>query len=198
MLRFVSADSDQLAESLRKAIAAVAAADVPDDLREVAFAKSIEYLLPEKESSSPPGGRTTPPRNPPPAGEGLAAIASKLDVQTDEAERVYELDGDTLHLVIGKKSLPTSKKASVQELAYLVAAGRQAAGLDETTTAETLRTVCEDFDVFDGNFAKSLTQVSGEGLRMSGPARDRAIKVNKAGYEKAGEIVKRLAAGDAK
>jgi hypothetical protein len=87
----------------------------------------------------------------------------------------------------------------MQEVAYLVAAGRQAIGLEEFTGWKTIRDVCENRGVLDSsNFGLAMGKLDGEGLRIRGKGSTRELKVNAAGYEKAGAIITRMAGEDAK
>jgi hypothetical protein len=177
-------------------------AEVPDALREIAFAKGVDFLLGDMSMSSPSAAakerKPSTPTTTEVGGNGVAQIAARLGLDEGVIGRVFEVDGDNIHLVVGTKALASSKKGAQREIAYLVTAGRQAIGLDEVTASATLREVCEQFGVLDGNFAATVADISGQGLRVSGSGRNRTLKINKTGYETASEIVARIASEVAK
>jgi len=97
------------------------------------------------------------------------------------------------------RSLSSKKQQAMREVAYLVAAGRQAIGLEEFTGWKTIRDTCENRGVLDSsNFGLAMGKLDGEGLRIKGKGAARELKINAAGYEKAGEIIIRMAGEGAK
>ncbi len=181
---------------LREAVGAVSAAKVPEAFREVAFAKGVDYLLhgasPATRAGKPPPAKVVGAQHG--SQGGVEPIAARLELDPGAIERVFEVDGDDVHLVVARKALPASKKGAVNEIAYLITAARQALGVDDVTTAATIRNVCEQFGVLDGNFAASVGDIGGQGIRISGSGSSRTFKINKAGYEQAAVIVTRLMA----
>jgi hypothetical protein len=202
--------SDSLTSALEEALAAVEAAKVPADLRETAFAKSLDHLLGVAQPPAP--SITTPPAsNAPSSGTApattteaasssgtLEAIATRLNVDRDVAAAVLDVDENGVHLHVPTSSLPTEKQRAMQEITYVVVAARQAGALDDDWTSISLvREVCDDRGVLDaGNFAKALGKIDGEGIRFRGARNTREAKLNQRGYEKASEIIKRIGTRD--
>src|SRR5437660_10217428 len=129
---------DILVDALR----AVEAADIPDDLRGAAFAKAVDLI------SSRPHGPVSQPAAPAsavedPSGSGLDRIAAKLAVDAEVASQLYYIADGQLEVVVSPGRLAAKASPATKELALLVVAGRQAAGIDaEWTGVDEIRKVC--------------------------------------------------------
>ncbi len=189
--------SDILVEALR----AVEEAKVPPELREIAFAKAIDLaagteqaaprsaVRPQQEDSGRPGGSGAL------SGSVLQRIATKLRLEEAVVGHVYNVDGEgRLELVISQGRLPAAASAATKEIGLLMAAGRQASGVDaEWTATEEIRKVCEHFKRFDGpNFASTIKSMDDVFL-MRGTPRKREVKMTVPAWEAATALVKRLA-----
>jgi hypothetical protein len=198
-------DIESLTVRLRAAVQAVEAAGVPDDLREIAFARALDatlgpatpYVAPAVASAHPADGPspTSQPHAPTTADRPLATLARKLGIEEATAARVYDLDDDGLHLVAGPARFDSRVTAAMEQIARLVVAGRQAAGLDEEwTSADQIRVACEDRGRYsDSNFATYVKRLDGDGFRIRGNGRNREFKANAIGFEHTGELVAQLA-----
>ena len=191
--------------ALREATEAIAAAKVPANLREIAFAKSLDHLLGARTQPQLREAKESTPKElvssakSDSTGSALSKIAAALNMDVDTVERVFEAEGDEIHIIVAPKALASAKQTATRELAYLVSASRQAAGIEDQTAAATIKDVCDHFGVLDtNNFGGAITKLGGEGLRISGSGESRHLKINKVGYEKASEIVARVASGVAK
>jgi hypothetical protein len=191
--------SNPLADVLTEAAQTVAEAKLPKHLEEVAFSKVVDRLLgvtPPPASSETQAQRSTRKIGP---TTPLTGIASKLGIDADVAERVFELEDDQVHILVAPKTLASNMRKATQELAYLVASSRQATGIEDQTATALIKDVCSQFGVLDdANFSKAITGISGQGVRISGSGQNRQLKINKVGYEKAAEIATRVASGDSK
>lgn len=196
----------EVKDILADALKAVTEAGIPDDLREVAFAKAVDLVggnggprtpQPGSEHAAPAGERTT--RRGGAAGDEslLGRMASKLGVDRDAVEAVFaETDGD-IEIVVNHGKLAKGKFPAAQELALLLAAGRQAAELEERTSLEDIRAVCEDFKKLDQhNFNKAMNQMADE-FTVQGKGKERGLRVTRPGWTKAAELVERLGGGAA-
>jgi len=166
----MSVESDRLVVALREAVQAIDAAKVPAKLQEIAFAKSLDHLLGTPSQPSQPREQGAQREDQPDTSSdgALGRIAAKLGVTGAVAERVFEVDGGEVHLLVSRKVLGKSGLAAMREVAYLIAASRQAAGLEDETASNTIRQACERFGVLDpNNFGKAIKEVDGEGLRGS-------------------------------
>jgi hypothetical protein len=200
----MSDESNRLVVALREAAEAIAAAKVPAKLHEIAFAKSLDHLLgtpPQASQSAQSADLGRSPKHPQDSNQGgaLGKIAAKLKIGSVIAERVFAVDGDEVHLGVARKALADSRKAATQEIAYLIAAGRQASGLEEITAASVIRDVCEQVGVLDGNnYGAAIRELQGHGFLIKGSGNSRELKINQVGYEKASEIVTRITSEAAK
>jgi hypothetical protein len=203
----MSAESDRLVAALREAAEAVASAKVPAKLAEIAFAKSLDYLLgaPRPVPLDDGGGSQEQQRQrqrqqqPANHAGAIGKIAVKLGVGAEVVERSFEVEGDEVHLSVARRVLAGSNKGATRELAYLTAASRQAAEIEDHTATGTIKAVCDRFGVLDDpNFGRTMRELDGEGLRLSGSGHGRRFKINNVGYERASEIVKRIASEGSK
>jgi len=192
--------SDKDLETLvRSSLACLERAEVPSELRQVAFGKVFDLLV---------GGRTTPtargngPGPTPPDAEGtsregepLDGVATRLGVQRDVVDRVYFIEGDRLELVVSPSRLDVAKSRATEQIALLVAAGRQGSGLDQDgwTSVEPIREVCENFKRYDqGNFATTIKDL-GSILTVRGTGRDRKLRMTAPAWQKARDLIANLA-----
>jgi hypothetical protein len=134
------------------------------------------------------------------AASAIDRIAERLQVDVDVVRDVFHYDDERgLKIVISPKKLEPSRAGGTKQLALLVAAGRQAAGLDEDdwTDIGEVRQVAQDYKKFDSaNFAKHISGMKDE-FNVTGPAQKRLIKVTRPGWDKARELVERLAGVEA-
>jgi hypothetical protein len=119
----IMASSEHLVEALRGAVQALSEAKVPDDLREIAFAKALDHLL----GNAAPGRRVEGSGEHPGAGgddgsggksvdlgNPLGKIAAKFHVDVQTVERFFEVDDDGVHLLMPTRSLSSKKQQSMQ------------------------------------------------------------------------------------
>jgi hypothetical protein len=197
-------DVESLTERLRAALQAVEAAEVPDDLREIAFTRALDATLGASAPAAaapvahpPPNGPTAPPAHQTATattGTALAGLATKLGIDEATAARVYDIDDDGLHVVLSPSRFNGQVTYAMQEIARLVVAGRQAAGIDEDwTSVDEARKVCENRGRYSSsNFATQVKKLDGDGFRVRGTGRSRELKASAVGYERTGELVARL------
>jgi hypothetical protein len=191
-------------EVLVQALKEVDEANVPQELRAVAFGKAVDLVAANAGgtaeqsqqrrrdlggSGHPATGDSAPDR-----------IANRLQLDVAVVQDVFHYDDDRgLQIVINAKKLEASRSGGTKQLALLVAAGRQAAGLDEDdwTDVNEIRQVCQDYKKFDsGNFAKHIAGMKHE-FNVRGSAQKRMIKVARPGWDAARELVERLAGAEA-
>ena len=90
---------------------------------------------------------------------------------TDQVGYLFELDGEELHFV-GRRFLPAAKKDAQPAAMLLIAAGRQAAGMEEFTEVSVGRDLVADLGVID----KNTWTARGQGARRSGATSRRRIQ----------------------
>jgi hypothetical protein len=198
----VTEPSKPLPQVLSEVLSALDQANVPPDLKEAAFAKAFDYAAgtsraaspsDPRPGSSPEGGGANEEKAVNPTG-AIGRIADKLSVTQEQAAHVFDVDEDGVHLTVPHAAFDSKKRTAMQQVMRVVAAARQAIGLEEYTATKVLRAACEDRGVLDaGNFSSALAAIDGDGLRVKGTGQSREIKVNAKGYVVAGEIVKQFA-----
>lgn len=185
---------------LRDAHNAVKEADLPSEFQAVAFGKAVDLL-------SAPAGASDAAQAPSAGGPGATAkvnqndaigmIAQQLAVDRESVERVFHVEAEDLKLVLPSSKLSSAKKTATQEIALLVAAGRQASGLDqETTNAEKVREAAEHYRKYDSpNFSRTIKEMHDVFIvRESG--RKKMVKMTQPGWEAARELVDRIVGGE--
>jgi hypothetical protein len=131
-------------------------------------------------------------------GDGLVArICSTLKIERDVADLIYDEQGGELNYVISARRLGNGKAEATRQLAQIVVAGRQAAGLEEWTPSSAIREVVNNYGKFDSaNFAShlgSLDRDSAVLFRGKGAARE--LKVTRSGIESMADTLTALVSG---
>ncbi len=195
---------EALTDLLRSALKALDDAAVPEDLRETAFEKAFDALAGTASPSASAstggdaagsGAAPAPPR-PADASTPIGKIAAALSVDEESASHVFDISGDELTLTVTRAQLADDRAEAVREIALLVVAGRQAAGLDEERThtnrarheAEQLNVMAKN--TFQAEMAKLTPLVTVKNVAMG-----RELKITRHGNTEAGKIVKRITGG---
>jgi len=193
-----------IANILVEAHKAVEAAKLPKEYQQVAFEKAVDMLTegirssetraPKSEAGGAQTARTA-------LGSGSTdstdRIAESLGLDRESAERIFHVEGDDLKLVIPSTKLSNAKKTATEEIALLVAAGRQAGGLDqETTDADKVRAIAEHYRKYDSpNFSRTIKDMHDVFIvRENG--RKKLVKMTQPGWEAARELVGKLLGGE--
>jgi len=193
----------EIRDILAEAYKAVQDADLPQELQEVAFEKAVELISGQGVMRSTAGSAGEASIS---SAESVAAaeesdligrIARRLKIGRESAERIFHIEGDDLKLVVPSSKLSSAKKTATEEIALLVAAGRQAGGLDqETTDADKAREVAEHYRKYDqANFSRTIKDMHNVFIvRENG--RKKAVKMTQPGWEAAAELAARILGGD--
>jgi hypothetical protein len=193
--------SDSIENDLVRALAVVEGASIPDDLRPVAFASAFWGA---RETAAPPRGVVPgsigvrgvqgiePVEEAGKEGTGLRGIAAKLGASEADVEFVYELEDKKLNLRVPPSRLAPVLRDAMTQIIYLVAAGRQAADLDDKSASGDIKAVCVECGKVDSNFSRVLAALHGEGMIVGGSGRSRTVRVNADGFERAGKIIEQL------
>jgi hypothetical protein len=191
--------SQDVVQDLKVALDAVSGASVPDELRPVAFVSAF-WALRDGRAGGTAGAHTDAPieqraetlRTPANTGGGaLERLGQKLGLSNDEITFVYEFDED-LTLCVPPSRLAPVLRVAVEQIIYLVAAGRQGGGLEPKTSAQLIKDVCTERGRSDSNFSRTLKDLHGKGLVVGGSGRGKTVTVNAAGFERAGAIIKEI------
>jgi hypothetical protein len=201
----MTSDSSRIAQILKDALAAVDEADVPPELKATALEKAIDVLAgvapggtaaAERKEHDGGGRGTTPGGHR--TGDVLDKIAETLKLDREVVEEVFHHDDtEGLRIVLGTGKFEVAKRAGTKQLALLLAAGRQAAGIEEWTPTKDILTVVKDFNRFDqANFAYTIKQMDHVFLFAGSSSSDRKVKVNRQGKEEAAALIRALTGGD--
>ena len=189
-------DVNEVKKIIEQAQEAVSAADVDADLRTSAFEKAVELLAGTVAPGAAASVGTPAPVGEPGDSPGiLGKIGRKLKVDQAVIEDVFAVKDGILAVMVPNDALDLSKRGGTQELSVLTAAGRQAAGIEEWTSLETIREVCEYFGRHDSaNFSKAVLD-QGDLMRFAGTSRKREVQLRQAGWEEASQLVTRIGGG---
>jgi hypothetical protein len=181
----------------------VDAADIPTELREIAFQEALKLHAAGAGAASPanetPKGQALAPSGPGPGatdGTPLARIAAALGVEEDVVGEVFNPTVDGIELIAPPGGLAGKSAAATKEIALLVAAGRQGAGLEEWTPLSEVREWCDQYRKLDSpNFSSTVKEMESL-LRFRGSSRKREVRMSKPAWEEAAALVRRLGGGE--
>lgn len=178
-------------ELLISAENAVEGSGIAEEYRVVAFSKVLD-LLTRQQRDVP--ARTSNGVGPlPEDGKSiLSTLARNLHLENEIIAEIYdEADGD-LHLIIAPSILEKANASATKQIALLVAAGRQAGGVEDWTLVSTIRAWCADFGRLDSaNFAKTIASM-GDVFGFRGDSQKKVVRVNKVGIENTTDLIRKL------
>jgi hypothetical protein len=180
----------------------VEAADIPPDLKEVAFREALRMHAGGGTDSgngateSSTGGATadggTGASSGATDGSPLSRIAQALSLDQEIVGEVFNVVGGDIELIAAPGALAPRTATATKEIALLVAAGRQGAGLEEWTPVSEVREWCENYRKLDSpNFSSTIKEME-DVLRFRGTPRKREIRMAKPAWEQAAALVRRL------
>jgi hypothetical protein len=183
----------KIEDVLREAAAAVAAAELPEELRSVAFGKAVDMLVaapaPGHETDNKRYGRQDQPSR---SDDPLQQIATKLETDIDVIDEIFDHEAGEPKLIISRSKLDSSKKAATKQITLLVVAARQASGVDQWTESKVIREVATDYGKFDrANFAAAVSELEDE-LSFSGTRRARKVKMRRDGFKRTAALIRQL------
>lgn len=173
------------------------AAEVPNDLREIAFRLGMQAFL---GGPSSPTAQTAPQLNLPalgtPGDSPGALLSTRLGVPYEDIMEVFNFGDSGPELVVGSGKLPSATSKATKDIAILVSAARQGTGLEEWTAFASIREACQIYNRLDtNNFASTMKEVEGYFSVRSPSPRKREVKLNRPGWERAAELVAQLVSG---
>jgi hypothetical protein len=189
-----------LAQTLKEVLQALDEAKIPEDLREVAFAKSLEHLLGGAAAVTAPAtpvGAGAPARGVvvgAPGDNPASRIAAALGLSSAVVETVVHVEDDEAHVLVAASRFDSKRTKATEQIAVLVAAARQFSGLDEDgwTSTEKIRAVVEHFGKLDqSNFAGTIKNMHDVFL-IRGEGRSRKVKLNAPGKQRATALISDL------
>jgi hypothetical protein len=182
--------SPEIVAALKRAVAAVEAAGVPEDLRVAAFQAALGDM---PSGAAAPGATGAAARSS--GGHSDASrggLAGALKVSEEGVSQVFDIDDEGVHLVIQRSRLDGTKKTAQQEVAFLILAARRAVLAEEWTPIKVIADLAQEMGVHDSNFSKGISAINGDGVRIRGDKSKRELKINQVGIEKAAQIITRI------
>lgn len=126
------------------------------------------------------------------SGDVLGRIAQALQVEREALDMVYAVEDGEPTLVVSAKKIASNKSAAARQLAQLVAAARQAAGIEEWTSATTIRAVVSDYGRLDSNNFASSIQAMDNIAVLKGKGLQREIKITRPGLESTADFIRSI------
>jgi hypothetical protein len=125
----------------------------------------------------------------------LTKVAARMGLDRETVELVYDYRDGELGFVASSRRVSDNKSEAARQLALIVAAGRQAAELEEWTQTSAVRRVVSDYGRLDSsNFAANIQLLDKDGACLfRGKGVSRELKVTRPGMEAAAAMVRTLA-----
>lgn len=179
---------------LREAFDAVKAAELPTEVQGVALGKAVDLITGVRTAAQREVRKEEVLADP---GDLLGKIEAKFRVNRELIEDTFEVEDGSLNLTIARTKLEALKTKGTKQIALLLAAGRQAAGLDDTTETKVIRTVAEEYGKLDPpNFASTIAEMT-DSFIISGTRADKTMKARRGTFEEAGRLITALLAPQA-
>ena len=168
------------------------------DLRPIAFARILEALLRDTTSAPSNGGNGQPAASTQLLDDTFAteeqridAVASYLRIRPEQASDLFDLTSEEPRLQVNPAALEAHKGPAVRQIVLLVAAARDALGI-ETGTAD-VSSAADDLDKFDrNNFINTIGAMPEVALRGKRGEHNRQIRLRLIGTEAARELASSL------
>lgn len=186
----MSQGENKIDEILREAATAVEDSGVPEDLREVAFAKAVDLI--SGASMKTEAGLLSEQRNSSCGDDILEMISRKFEADIGLIEEAYEVEDGVPQLTVARSKLASSKMAATKQVALLLAAARQAAGVEDWTEFDKIRESVEMYGKYNSpNFARTIAELEDE-FSFSGKGQSKRVKVRRDGFKSAGSLIGQL------
>lgn len=196
------ASGDAVRQAAAAALADVNALQVEGEDRKIVLKALLEARLVGSVPASPalavasrPVSNGTKQDAPQPVASDdvMERVGAALKVDRDTLDLVYALQDGEPHVVISAKKVAQNKAHAARQLGQLVAAARQAAGLEEWTSVSTIRKIVSDYGRLDsGNFAAAIQQMDSVAV-IRGKGQQREVKITRPGMEATTELINTLA-----
>lgn len=188
----------EIKEALSLARRSVEEAGLPEKWQEQAFGEVLRSLLggghprtAERASRGQEAGTGSLPSS------AFGGLATRLGVSESALADVFAIEGEEVTLHVASAKLPTIKSKATREIALLIAAARQGAGIDESwTDVSHIRDALAQYNRYDqSNFAKHLREIDDVFNLRGKPVQQ--LRLTRPGWEAATELARALA-GSAK
>jgi hypothetical protein len=182
-------------EVLKKAAAAVEAADIPDELKVSAFEKAVDLYAGHTRASA--NVVEEMPTASPSADDPLGRICARLNLSLEVVGDVFFIDDQgEVGVGVASSAIDGRKAGGTKELALLRTGSRQLSGEEEWTSFDRIRALVTDYGRYDdSNFATTIQEM-GDSFQIRGGRRSRQVRLKRPGIEALARLVSRLAGAE--
>jgi len=185
-------DLNEVTRILQQAADLVAKANLPAALQGVAFDKAVDLIAGVATIGDGPAKKQVQTGAVSDSGDALDKIATKLDLKRELIHETFEATNGSVTLTIARSKLAEHKTKGTKQIALLVSAARQAAGIEEWTETKTIRAFADDYGKYDSpNFAAAIAEL-GDFFSFSGSGANRKLRMRRAGFEEAASLIKKI------
>jgi len=185
-------DQNEVTRILRQAADAVVEAHLPDAVQSIAFDKAVDLIAGVATTGNRPAKKQAQMGPGSDSGDVLEKIATRLDVDRELIDETFEATNGHVALTIARSKLEEQKTRGTKQIALLVSAARQAAGIEEWTEAKTIRAIADHYGKYDSpNFAAAIAEL-GDFFSFSGSGANRKLRMRRAGFEEAANLITKL------
>lgn len=190
-------------EVLTKALAAVEEAQIPDDLRELAFGKAVDLYAGTASPQTGGGQQHQAPPPPPPSErdrhsdlpERLTKVAEFYGLPADEVEDYFaEGEDGELRFTHDPESLGSTTVETVRSLSLLLGCARRMGGYDDNgTSVQVFRQECQRLGIYDtSNFSGHVGGMT-KWFNVNGTGTGRTFVLKPTGRKDAKKLMSELA-----
>jgi hypothetical protein len=123
----------------------------------------------------------------------LDRVAARLRLDRAIVADVFDDSDGTIDVIVAPRKLDPAKARGTKQLALLIVAARQAAEIEEWTDVDEIRKLAEDYKKYDSaNFASAIKEMQDD-FRLKQVGRRITVKLGRPGWDRAAEMVRRLA-----
>jgi len=183
----MTVDATRARQLADQAWGALRESEVPPELYPPAFGVIYAFLAHDGPAAATPDDKKS-------LGGELSAIAKKLGIEEEDASYLFDIEGRDLYVTVSRDQLAKDRAGALREVAFLVVAGRQAAGLDaDRTDSAHVRTQGVHLRVMNKNtFREEMGKLSPYITAKDSGRFARSLKMTRGGFDEAAKIAKRI------
>jgi hypothetical protein len=186
---------DEITQALTLAHEAVLKVELPEEWREPWGREVLRRLLAEGQPLPSPLGELVQATAVPSAADSrLGRLAVRVGVPESALADVFDVEGDDVALHVPSARIAAAKSRATREIALLIAAARQGAGIDESswTDISHVRDALIQYNRYDqSNFAKYVRDTDDVFNLRGKPVQH--LRLTRPGWEAAEAMIKSLA-----